>query len=219
VTEYVAEGQSHVVNGVSVSREQDMARADQLLLEALERDRDQPKAYFVLGRLRRLQNRLIESKIELEKAIALDRNNSTAIMQLGITLLYLGHPEAAVPHIEYSLQLDPQAQNVWFAYFWLGDCHLLLGQTDEAIDFLRKSRAANPRFWGIHLFLAAALGLRGDVDEAKAALAESLKLRPEWNSLAKLSANAPNSNASPQFVALREKTVDVGLRRAGLPDE
>jgi TolB-like protein len=39
VTEYVAEGRSHVVNGVSISREQDMARADQLLLEALERDR------------------------------------------------------------------------------------------------------------------------------------------------------------------------------------
>lgn len=49
VTEYVAEGWSHVVKGVSISREQDMARADQLLLEALERDRDQPKAYFVLG--------------------------------------------------------------------------------------------------------------------------------------------------------------------------
>ena len=217
VTEYVAEGRSHVVNGVSISREQDMARADQLLLEALERDRDQPKAYFVLGRLRRLQNRLVESKIELEKAIALDRNNATAVRQLGITLLYLGQPEAALPRLEYALQLDPQVQNVWFAYFWLGDCHLLLGQTDEAIDFLRKSRAANPRL--PPLFLAAALGLRGDIDEAKATLAEALKLKPEWNSLAQLSAKVPNWNASPQFVALREKTVDVGLRRAGFPEE
>ena len=217
VTEYVAEGRSHVVNGVSISREQDMAHADQLLLEALERDHDQPKAYLALGRLRRLQNRLIESKIELEKAIALDRNNSTAILQLGITLLYLGHPDAAVPHIEYSLQLNPQAQNVWFAYFWLGGSHLLLGQIDEAIDFLMKSRDANPRL--PPLFLAAALGLRGDVDEAKAALAESLKLRPEWNSLARLRATFSNWNASPQYAALREKTVDVGLRRAGFPDE
>jgi tetratricopeptide (TPR) repeat protein len=82
VTEYVAEGRPHVVNGASISREQDMAHADQLLLEALERDRDQPKAYLALGRLRRLQNRLIDSKIELERAIALDRNNSTAILQL-----------------------------------------------------------------------------------------------------------------------------------------
>jgi adenylate cyclase len=62
VTEYVAEGRSHVVNGASISREQDMAHADQLLLEALERDRDQPRAYLCLGRLRRLQNRLVEPR-------------------------------------------------------------------------------------------------------------------------------------------------------------
>ena len=159
VTEYVAEGRPHVVNGASISRDQDMARAEQLLLEALERDRDQPKAYFVLGRLRRLQNRLTESKSELEKAIALDRNSATAILQLGITLLFLGQPEAALPHFEYSLQLNPQIQNVWFAFFWLGYAHLLLGQTDDAIDFLRKSRAANPRV--PPLSLAAAFRIEG----------------------------------------------------------
>ena len=32
-------------------------------------------------------------------------------------------------------------------------------------------------------------------------------------------ANASNWNSSPQYVALREKTIDAGLRRAGLPDE
>ncbi len=197
VTEYVAEGRPHLVNGVSIPREQDIARADQLLLEALEADRDQPKAYFVLGRLRRLQNRLTESKIELEKAIALDRNNSPAILQLGITLLYLGQPGAALPHFEYFLQLNPhRTKNIWFAYFWLGDAHLLLAQTDQAIEFFRKSQAANPR--APPFFLAAALGLRGDIDEAKSVLAEAIKLRPEWNSLVQLRAKAPNWNASPQ---------------------
>jgi hypothetical protein len=67
--------------------------------------------------------------------------------------------------------------------------------------------------------LAAALGFRGDVDEAKAIVAESLKLKPQSNSLAKLHALPLFRNASPEFVALHEKTVDVGLRRAGLPDE
>jgi len=87
------------------------------------------------------------------------------------------------------------------------------------MDFLGKSRGANPRSPIPLLLLAAALGLRGDVDEAKAALAESRKLRPEWNSLSALRAKLPNSNASLQYAVLREKTVDVGLRRAGLPDE
>ncbi len=114
VTEYVAESRSHVVNGVSISREQDMARADQLLLEALERDRDRPKAYLALGRLRRLQNRLIDAKIELEKAIALDRNNATAILQLGITLLYLGQPDAALPKSRVRAPAQSSSQKYFF---------------------------------------------------------------------------------------------------------
>jgi hypothetical protein len=37
-----------------------------------------------------------------------------------------------------------------------------------------------------------ALGLRGDLDEAKATLTEALKLKPEWNSLARLRATFSN---------------------------
>ena len=86
--------------GWSKSREQDMARSEQLLLEALERDRSTPRGLTELGRLRRIQNRLIEAQIELEKAIAVDRNNALAINQLGITLLYQGRPKAALPYLE-----------------------------------------------------------------------------------------------------------------------
>ena len=58
-----------------------------------------------------------------------------------------------------------------------------MSQVDSAIDLLIQSRAANPRPWVAHFGLAAALGLNGDLDGAKAALVESLKLKPEVNSL------------------------------------
>jgi adenylate cyclase len=88
---------------------------------------------------------------------------------------------------------------------------------DETIDLLRKVRAANPRFWFIPLALASALGLKGDRDEAKRALAEAIKLRPEVNSLARWRDLYWEGN--PQYLALAEKTVYAGLRRAGFPDE
>jgi adenylate cyclase len=100
----------------------------------------------------------------------------------------------------------------------LGLSHLLLGHVDEGIDFLRKARGGNPRFHYIHFGLAAALGLKGDLDEARAALAEGIKLRPELNSLAAWRANRP-WETNPQFTALAEKTVYAGLRRAGFPEE
>ena len=88
---------------------------------------------------------------------------------------------------------------------------------DQAIDLLRKARAAYPRLWYVHRDLAGALGLRGDLDEARAALAKAIELKPEMNSLAWLRAYPGASDR--QYWALYEKTVAVGLRRTGFPDE
>ena len=189
-----------------------------MLLEALERDTNRSDAHAVMGFLRRLQNRLAESRIEWETSIALDRNNATAIRNLGITLMYLGQPEAAILQIDKGMQLSPYDYSIPVANWSLGLSHLLLGRVDESIDFLRKARGANPRFYYIHFGLAAALGLKGDLDEARAALAEGIKLRPELNSLAAWRANRP-WETNTQFTALAEKTVYGGLRRAGFPEE
>jgi adenylate cyclase len=62
------------------------------------------------------------------------------------------------------------------------------------------------------------LGLRGDLDEARAALAESPKLKPAMNSLARRRADVPWI-ANPPYWALQAKTLNVRLRRAGFPDE
>jgi adenylate cyclase len=97
-------------------------------------------------------------------------------------------------------------------------CHLLLNDPDRAVEFLTKARAGNPRGFYVHLSLAGAFGLKGNIDDAKAALAQSLALKPEINSLARLREYQPWM-INPPYWALREKTVNVGLRRAGFPEE
>ena len=69
--------------------------------------------------------------------------------------------------------------------------------------------------------LAGALALTGDLDGAKAALAESLKLKPEVNSLAQWYAWLPwtSETSAPEFWVLQDKTLDDGLRRIGLPEK
>ena len=73
----------------SSSVQHDQVRAEQLLRDALERDPNRSMGRFGMGYLRRLQNRLAESQIELERAIALDPNNALAMLQLGATLKVL----------------------------------------------------------------------------------------------------------------------------------
>jgi tetratricopeptide (TPR) repeat protein len=159
-------------------------------------------------------------KIELEEAIQLDRNYSTAINQLGIVLNFLGQPEAAVPTVERAIRLDPQASNIEVFYWNLGNCHLLLGHIDKSADLFRKALAANPRPAYPHLWLAAALGLKGDIDEAHARLAAAIRIRPAWDTLTHFLADCTYCGfGNPQYRALAEKTLLLGLRRAGLPDE
>jgi TolB-like protein/Flp pilus assembly protein TadD len=208
---------SNIILDWSRSRQEDEARAEQLLREALERNPNDEIARSNMGILRRAQNRLAEAQIELERAIALNPSNTWSSRNLGMTLMQLGRPEAGLPYIERSLRLSPHDVFIDVNYDWLGRCHLLLGHVEQAIDFFRRAYAANPRS-GPDLWLAAALGLRGDVEEARATLAEWLKFNPEFKSLAQVRTTPP-APVNPQFLALREKTVEVGLRRAGFPDE
>jgi adenylate cyclase len=199
------------------SFERDSARAEQMLLEAIESDPNNAVAHSNMGLLRRVQNRLTEARIEFEAAISLGANDAYTHGQLGWTLLFLGQPRAGLVQAEKILRFSPRDPTIWGAYLILGWCQLLLSPMDPAIDLLIKSRAANPRPWVTHFGLAAALGLEGDLDGAKAALVESLKLNPEVNSLARFRAYRPWGN--PQYWALFEQTAATGLRRVGFPDE
>jgi TolB-like protein len=199
-------------------RERDTARADEMLREALEREMNDSMAHFAMGMLRRIQNRLKDSQIELETAIAFDRNNARAFQQLGVTLICLGQPEDAILRIERAIRLNPHDPNIASYYWALGSADLVSGRVDDAVSLLSKGRAANPRLYFIHLWLAGSLALKGDLDAARSAVAEAVKLRPEINSVA--SWRAENLfYTNPRFTALAEKTLYAGLRRAGFPDE
>ena len=211
---------SDIADGLSSSVAQDEARAEQLIREGLECDPNRSQVHQVIGQLRRVQGRWTEAQAELETAIALDQNNARAIHQLGITLLIQGNPEAGVPYLEKAIRLDPRSPFIFVTYANLAGCHLFLGRTDEAVNLYRKARALNPGTWYVHILLAGALGLRGDIDEAKSEIAETLKLKPDANSIARLRAiNVTQGFGSPQIQALRDKTIYAGLRRAGFPEE
>ena len=209
---------SNIADGWSASPDEDRSQSEKLLLEAVERDPNRSMAHYAMAMLRRSQGRLIESKIEFETAITLDRNNARAYFNLGQTLIFLGHPQAAIPHIEKAIRLNPFDRNAASFYWCLGMCHLLLADADQAIELLLKARASNPSLFYVYLWLAGAFGLKGDIAEAKNALAEALTLKPEINSLARLREYQPWIT-NPPYWALREKTVNIGLRHAGFPEE
>jgi adenylate cyclase len=200
------------------SASQDLPRAEQLAAEAIERDPYSSRAHEAMGRVRLAQkNRLREMQAEFETALALDRNNTNALRGLGWALLHLGEPEACIAQGEKGLRLTGPDPSAWAFPAQLGLCHLFLNHVDLATDYLIKARAAAPQVWWIHLNLAGALGLKGDLEGGRAALAESLKLKPEINSIAQYLALKP-WYSSPKELPLEDHTLLDGLRRIGFPE-
>ena len=101
----------NLANGWSQAIEKDEARAEALLLEVLQAGTDSAVMHTINNTLRRLQGRLDASRVELEMAMDLAALHAMGASQFGITLIYLGRPEAELPHLERSVRVgrhDPE---------------------------------------------------------------------------------------------------------------
>jgi adenylate cyclase len=205
-------------NGWSQAIEQDEARAEALLWDVFQAGTDVAISHGVNGTLRRLQGRLDESRAELEMAMEFAPHYAMAASQLGMTLVYCGLPEAALPYLERSVRMVPHDPQTPLLLSNLGTCRLLLGDVDTAIDRLRKAAAGNPQHFGPPLMLAAALGLKSASPEASATLRRAVELCPAFGTLSGLR-NWVRRQAGPGFVSIYEHMVERGLQRAGMSEE
>lgn len=87
----------------------------------------------------------------------------------------------AVPHLENALALEPR---IWQARFDLARAKLILGETAEAIEQLRKVRAHAPAAVSPSALLGILLKLdRNTVGEGETLIAEVQALNPEYEPL------------------------------------
>ncbi len=94
--------------------------------------------------------------------------------------------------------------------------HSHLAQWEQAIERCRNTVIGDPSFWWAYIDLVAANAWLGRDAEAKAAIAELLKLKPgftvqTWVGL------AANFSDNPIFSQQIQRMVE-GLRKAGLPE-
>jgi tetratricopeptide (TPR) repeat protein len=88
----------------------------------------------------------------------------------------VGPIEEVIPLQERALRLDPRDPLIGNMYGRIGAAYLLQSYLDEAVVWLEKARDANPLRYPPHASLAAAYGLKGEIERAAAELAEASRL-------------------------------------------
>jgi TolB-like protein len=197
----------------------DLARADGLLRQLPP---SAPFPHWTKGQLLRAQHRYADAIPEYEAAIALDRNAAGAYANLGQSKLLTGSVEAAIPLVQQAIRLSPRDHDLGYWYDLIGLTHLLQSCIDEAIVWLERARSASPARAFIRAHLAAAYGLKGESERGAAQLFEACRLSGDpdrYSSIADIRAAPFRTLMAARVRALYEATYDVGLRRAGMPEE
>jgi len=188
--------------------------AERYALRALSLAPDYAGAHSVLGDVYIFTNRAAQGIAECEHALALDRNLAEAHGYIGFAKLLMGRAAETEGHIREALRLSPRDV---FHHRWLylvGQAKLQLAADVEAIDWLRQSIAANRNYPPPYFALAAALGLHGEIEEARALARAGLALNPIF-SISRF--HAATSSDNPAYLGERQRICE-GMRLAGLPE-
>ena len=147
---------------------------------------------------------------EAKRAIALDPNFAEGYARLGEILNLAGRPEEGIGLVKKAMRLDP---HYTFSYlFYLGHAYELLGQYEKAIAALKRSLTHNPDFSPSHGTLAVIYNKLGRMEEARAEVAEILRISP-WASL-----DEARQGWAFKDQAVLKRYLD-SLRKAGLPEK
>jgi adenylate cyclase len=192
---------SRVLDGMTASRATDLARAEQLVDQALAASPRYAPAHVVKADIMRARQQYEKAIPQYETALALNPNLAYPLHALGECKLMTGSIEEVIPLEERSIRLNPLDGLVGNKYWRIGLVHLLQSRTDEAIPWLEKARAANPGLAYFHDALASAYGLKGETERAAAELAEAHRL-------------AGSDRYRP---SLANRQADIGCRSAPWP--
>ncbi len=191
-----------------------LSAAEANAIKALSLAPDVAGAHMILALVYIVTNRAAQGIAECEQALTLNRNLAYAHGAIGLAKLYMGRPTETEGHVLEAFRLSPRDTGAYRMMRFVGVAKLQLGADAEAVDWLRRSIGANHTHPLAHFSLAAALGLLGALDEARAAAKAGFALNPGFT-IRRLRAAKISDN--PIYLAGQERLCE-GMRIAGVPE-
>ncbi len=142
----------------------------------------------------------------LEKVRVL--NPSYAGNYSGAVLYRAGEPARAIEELKRQIRLDPYYPPTTAG--WLGGAYGKLGQFALAIRYLEEFVSRSPNNRHAHAWLATSLAAMGDLDRARMAAAEVLRIDPNY----RISTGLIGRFKDPEYMTY----IVNALKLAGLPE-
>jgi adenylate cyclase len=188
-------------------RAQTLERAFELGQRAVALDDFLSDPHQLLGRVYVWQKQHEQAIAEAERAIALDPNNADGYWNLGNILTFAGRPEEGIEVIEKGMRRNPRYPPN--DLLQLGNAYRVAGRYKEALVPLKKVLTLNPNSAAARRTLAACYAEVGQLEEARAEMAEALRLNSNY-SLEWVRQNTPYKDPADL-----ERWI-AALRKAGL---
>jgi TolB-like protein/tetratricopeptide (TPR) repeat protein len=194
--------------------ESDGRRAEDLIARALAIDPDQYLAHHARASLLMVRRQYDEAVVADERALDINPIYVGTYITLSLCHAFLGRPHDGLPYVEKAMRLSPRDPLTWSLLFNKAILHMMRGEDDQALEALSRQNAINSGFYGRGCF-AAALALKGRIDEAREQLQRYLATTTAIPTIAAWKAREESSN--PTYLAYRERLYE-GLRKAGMPE-
>ncbi|MBW2622724.1 MAG: guanylyl cyclase [Deltaproteobacteria bacterium] len=174
-------------------------------------------AHIVASDIQLYQRLHDEAIAEAERALVLEPNDPLVHAHMALVLMYVGRPAEAIDHINTAMRLDPHYTGLYL--LGMGTARFCMGQLEEAVALLERSRSHTPGLRWASAILTVAYARLDRNQEAREALG---KLIPDLENL------TPDEEKKilkyvMSYVPFKDlKTSDdfaAGLIKAGLPGQ
>ncbi len=182
-------------------------RAERSVAKSLHLDETLSWSHFSRGMVLLYRRQFDEAVSAMQKAVALLPGDANVRTGLGFVLIHAGRPGDGLQALQEAIRLNPHAP-FWYR-FLVGRARDMLGDLEQAHTEFR-STTADLTFPSL-LHCASLLVRLGRMSEAKDALAEALRINPQFT-LAGVDRYLMCSDET--YV----ETVTESLRKAGLPE-
>lgn len=189
---------------------EDHQRAAEFSRRGVQLDPRDAWALSVAGHIHAFLSKRFSAALEMfDQALQINPSCAAAWAFSGTTLAYMGRGDEAMARVRNALRLSPfDRLSFWFCTT-NGIASIVAERYDEAVSWLGKAQRLNPRYRATARMLIAALGLSGDLVQARELAREFLNDEPDFT----VSGFASWYPLQPPHL---ERVLE-GMRQAGLP--